>query len=240
MHRYIKQINLKNFGTIAQKKFINSKVLIVGAGGLGTKISEILSRSGVGNINILDYDILDITNLQRQSLYDEDDLAKPKVISLVNKLKKINKDININYINEKLIASNAPKLLNSYDLIIDATDNYETRFLINRVCFENKTPWIFSGILNFEGQSILIDYKNTACLDCILNYKSELLYQPNQNTGIFYPAVLTIASFASSIALNYLKGNFTDFSVLYVFNYETMNFKKITLNKKANCITCFK
>jgi len=240
MNRYIKQINLKNFGEAAQKKLLNSKILIVGAGGLGSKISEILVRSGLGNITVIDFDNLDISNLQRQSLYDEDDINRPKVISLVHKLKKINKEINISYINEKLTEPNAHKLLGAYDLIIDATDNYETRFLINRVCFKNKTPWIFSGILNFEGQSTLIDFKNTACLDCILDYKSDSLYKPSQSTGIFYPAVLTISSFASSIALNYLKGSFSAFSVLYVFNYETMIFKKLNLNKNKNCITCSK
>ena len=131
LDKYSRQIILKNVGPVGQKKILNSKVLIVGMGGLGSPISIYLAAAGVGNIGIVDFDKVNLSNLQRQILFNSSDINKNKTSSALKKLKKINPDIKIYKFNKKLNHTNINKIAKNFDIIADASDNFETRFLLN-------------------------------------------------------------------------------------------------------------
>ena len=136
--RYSRQIILKNIGALGQKKIIQSKVLIIGMGGLGCSVAEFLTRAGVGKLGIIDFDNVDITNIHRQSLYDVKDIKKSKVIVAKKKLHKINSNTKVNCYKVKLNKGNIKNIINKYDYIIDGSDNFKTKFLVNDYCKEKK------------------------------------------------------------------------------------------------------
>ena len=138
LERYSRQIVLKNIGIIGQKKITSSKVFIVGAGGLGCPIADLLCRAGVGEIGIIDYDKISLSNLNRQTLFDTSDLNKYKVDILKKKLNKINPLVKINIFKKKIDYKNINKLINKYQIIVDASDNFKTKFLLNESSIKNK------------------------------------------------------------------------------------------------------
>ena len=139
IERFSRQIILKNIGASGQKKIIQSKVLIIGMGGLGCPVAEFLVRAGVGYLGIVDSDIVDLSNIHRQSLYNTDDLKKPKVKAAQKKLKKINSKTKINCHKIRLNKDNFSKLINKYDYVVDGSDNFKTKFLINDFCKKRKS-----------------------------------------------------------------------------------------------------
>ena len=150
--RYQRQILLDEFGTVAQEKLFNAKVLVVGAGGLGCPALQYLSAAGVGTIGIVDFDIVELTNLQRQTLYAVEDIGKPKAQTAADKLKAFNPDILFHIHNMKLESKNALEIVNQYDLVIDGTDNFATRYLVNDACVLLNKPMVYGAVLRFEGQ----------------------------------------------------------------------------------------
>ena len=134
LERFSRQIILKNIGALGQKKIIKSKVLIIGMGGLGCPVAEFLTRAGIGCLGIIDSDKVDLSNLHRQSLYDINDLKKSKVIAAKKKLKKINQKIKIDCHKIRLDKNNLTKIVKKYDYIVDGSDNFKTKFLINDFC----------------------------------------------------------------------------------------------------------
>ena len=135
--RYSRQIILKNIGTIGQKKILNSKVLIVGAGGLGCPVADLLTRSGVGEIGVIDYDKVSLSNIHRQTLYTTKDVNKYKVNVVKKKLNLINKEVKINIYNKKANEKNLNNIINEYDIIVDGSDNFQTKFLLNKFSLNN-------------------------------------------------------------------------------------------------------
>ena len=129
--RYSRQIILKNIGTIGQKKILNSKVLIVGAGGLGCPVADLLTRSGVGEIGVIDYDKVSLSNIHRQTLYTTKDVNKYKVDVVKKKLNSINKEVKVNIYNQKANKKNLKNIIKKYDVIVDGSDNFKTKFLLN-------------------------------------------------------------------------------------------------------------
>ena len=136
IERYSRQIILKNIGILGQKKILNSKVLIVGMGGLGCPVAEFLARSGVGSLGIVDHDLVSLSNIHRQTLYDEKDLGKLKVKAAKKKLVSINSKTKIDTYNFKLDKKKFIKIIKNNDYIVDGTDNFETKFLINDICLK--------------------------------------------------------------------------------------------------------
>ena len=134
IERFSRQIILKDVGAIGQKKIIKSKVLIIGMGGLGCPVAEFLARAGVGSIGIIDSDNVDLSNIHRQSLYDINDLKKSKVVAAKKKLKKINSEIKVRSYKIRLNKINYSKIIKEYDYIVDGSDNFKTKFLINDFC----------------------------------------------------------------------------------------------------------
>ena len=150
--RYQRQISLEEFGTVAQEKLFQTKVLVVGAGGLGCPALQYLAAAGVGTIGIIDFDIVELTNLQRQTLYSIDDIGKSKAQTAVEKLKAFNPEIQFHVYNTRLDSKNALELISGYDIVIDGTDNFATRYLVNDACVLLNKPLVYGAVLRFEGQ----------------------------------------------------------------------------------------
>lgn len=150
--RYSKQILLKEFGIAAQKKLLNAKVVVVGAGGLGCPALQYLTAAGVGTIGIVDFDLVEISNLQRQILFSVDDIGKSKAETAADKLKALNPEVKFQISNLKLQTSNALEIISQCDLVIDGSDNFSTRYLVNDACMLLDKPLVYGAVLRFEGQ----------------------------------------------------------------------------------------
>lgn len=158
--RYSRQIILKEFGEEAQEKLLNAKVLVAGAGGLGCPALLYLAAAGAGTIGIVDFDVADISNLQRQTLYGIDDIGKSKAESAAKKLKAFNPEIEIRIYDVKLDNQNALKIISEYDVIIDCTDNFQTRYLINDACVILDKPLVYGAVMGFEGQAAVFNFRD--------------------------------------------------------------------------------
>ena len=166
IERFSRQIILKNIGAIGQKKIVKSKVLVIGMGGLGCSVAEFLTRAGVGNLGIADFDLVSLSNIHRQSLYDIDDLKKTKVNAAKKKLNKINPKTSVICYQTKINQKNFDKIIKIYDFIIDGSDNFETKFLINDFCLKHKKFLLTGAISKFDGHIFTFDFKNkeTPCM----------------------------------------------------------------------------
>lgn len=169
--RYSRQIVFRDLGLEGQRKLMSGRVLVVGAGGLGTWAAELLTRAGVGLLRLADDDKVDLTNIHRQGLYDESDAeaSKPKVQAAAERLARINAGAAIETINTRLERTNIDSLAGDVDVILDGTDNFATRFLINDYAVKYGKPWIFAGVVGAEGQMMTIVPGRTPCLRCIMD-----------------------------------------------------------------------
>jgi adenylyltransferase/sulfurtransferase len=183
MNRYIRQIQLEEIGLEGQKKIQTAKILVVGAGGLGCPVLQYLTAAGVGNIGIIDFDIVQQHNLQRQILFNENDIGQNKAITAKKHLQKLNSEIEIEVFAERLNIQNAHKIIQKYDIIIDCTDNFHTRYLIDEVCVHLEKTWIFGAVQGFEGQistfnQKINDLQRSATYRCLFPIMTE---SPNCN-----------------------------------------------------------
>ena len=187
LRRFSRQIILKNIGAAGQKKIFSAKVLVIGLGGLGCPLITYLVASGVGQIGIVDFDKVEISNLNRQTLFKASDIGKLKVNQAKKAIKKINNKIKIIAFKNKLTSKNIRKILNDFDIICDGTDNYNTRYLINDFCLKNKKILISSAISKFDGQLIKFNFKRRGpCYRCFMPSHPDL--ENNcQAEGIFSP-----------------------------------------------------
>ena len=172
IERFSRQIILKKIGISGQKKIIDSKVLIVGMGGLGCPASEFLVRAGIGFLGIIDSDKVEISNIHRQSLYDTSDLKKFKVIAAKKKLKKINTKTKIVSHKIRLNRNNFNKILEKYDYVVDGSDNFKTKFLVNDLCKDKKKFLVTGAINKFDGQVFTFDFKRRN-IPCIRSFFQE-------------------------------------------------------------------
>ena len=157
--KYSKQIILKKFGIVGQKKIMSSKVLIVGMGGLGCPLSIYLAGLGVGKIGIVDYDKIELSNLNRQIIYSHKDIGKYKVDVAKKKINEFNTKLKIKSFKKKLNESNIKKIINEFDIICDGTDNFQTRFLINDYCLKEKKILISAAVSGFDGHLFNFNFK---------------------------------------------------------------------------------
>ena len=236
--RFSRQIILKNIGALGQKKIIQSKVLVIGMGGLGCPVAEFLTRAGVGNLGILDYDNVDLSNIHRQSLYDTKDLKKSKVTAAFKKLKKINSKIKIDTYKLKLNKENYRKIINKYDYIVDGTDNFQTKFLINDFSKKFKKFLVAGAISKFDGHIFTFDFKDkkTPCIrsffqedqisDDILNCEYE---------GILGTVAGIIGTIQANEILRKILGIGKNLSGhILILDLLNLNFRKVKLKKIKN------
>lgn len=165
--RYDRQIKLDIVGVSGQEKLGNSSVLIVGVGGLGCPAAQYLAGAGIGRIGLMDHDKVSITNLHRQVLYDGFDVGKPKALVAKEKLQRVNSEIEIVAIEEALTIENAEMFFNQYDLILDGTDNFETKYLINDACILAGKPWVYASVYKNEGQLSVFNYQGGPSYRCL-------------------------------------------------------------------------
>lgn len=190
--RYSRHIVLEDIGIEGQKKLLKSKVLIVGLGGLGSGVALFLARMGVGHLGIVDNDVVDISNLQRQILYDEDDIGISKVKCGEEKLRKINNSIIIDRYEFLLDSNNANDLISKYDIIVDCTDNFCTRGIISRSCIDNNKKCVFGGVSEFNG-FIFTHVENSSCFECVIG-DYEKCSDDNKFVGVIGAMVGIISS----------------------------------------------
>ena len=234
--RFEKQIILKKIGINGQKKILNSKVLIIGIGGLGCPLLTYLAASGVGKIGIVDHDKVEISNLNRQTLFVQSDIGKFKVNQAKKNINKINSKIKILTFNIKLNSNNIKRVLKNFDIICDGTDNYETRYLINDECKRSKKILISAAISKFDGHLYKFNFrKKSSCYRCFM---PEMPNDENncQSEGIFSP----IAGILGSIQANEVLKTILNFennlhNRMIIFNSIESNFRKIKLGYNLNC-----
>ena len=165
--RYSRNIQLQEVGEKGQEKLKNAKVLVIGAGGLGCPVLQYLTAIGVGTLGIIDNDVVDVSNLQRQILFDTNSIGQNKAIAARDHLKNLNPHIQINVYTEKFQASNAIELAEKYDLLVDGSDNIPTRYLVNDACVLTNKPFVYGGIHRFEGQVAVFNYQNGPTYRCL-------------------------------------------------------------------------
>ena len=167
MSRYDRQIKLTEVGSEGQKKLRNAKVLIVGVGGLGCPAAMYLSGAGVGKIGLMDHDKVDMSNLHRQVLFQESDLGRSKAVVAKEQLEKQNSEVQFEVYEEPLTIENAENIINQYDVILDGTDNFETKYLINDACILTDKPWVFASIYKNEGQLSVFNFEDGPTYRCV-------------------------------------------------------------------------
>ena len=175
IEKFSRQIILKNIGVLGQKKILSSKVLIIGMGGLGSPAADFLARSGIGTLGIVDHDIISLSNLHRQSLYDEKDINQLKVKIAKKKLNKINSKVRVNIFNFKLDKTKFEKIIKNYEYIIDGTDNFKSKFLINDLCLKHKKYLVTGAISKFDGHIFTFNFKNKNIASLRDFYQEEII-----------------------------------------------------------------
>jgi len=233
--RYDRQIRL--FGIKAQEKLKNSSVLVVGAGGLGTVASLYLAATGVGKLILIDREVVELSNLNRQILYWTEDIGKPKVEVAKDKLTKLNPNVKIVTFKASLNENLARKLVKESDVVIDALDNWETRFVLNRVCVEEKKPLIHAGVFGMHGQLLTIIPGETPCLQCIIPEKPpEKKRFPILGTT---PGILALMQVTEAIKIITGYGKSAK-GKLIIYDGEEMSFSEIKVKRRKNCPICGK
>ena len=235
--RFKKQIILKKIGIVGQKKIKNAKVLIIGMGGLGCPLLTYLASSGVCNIGIADYDKVELSNLNRQILFNTSDIGKYKVNQAKSKIKKIYKKITVKVFKIKISKNNIKSIIKNFDIICDGTDNFNTRFLINDYCKKNKKILISAAISKFDGHVFKFNFKKRGpCLRCFMPEKP--LEENNCETeGIFAPVAGIIGALQANEVLKTVLDLKDDLNNNFlVFNSLSMTLRKTKINKNRDCL----
>ena len=237
--RYSRHLLLKDVGVEGQEKIRNGKVLVVGAGGLGAPVALYLAAAGVGTIGIVDGDVVDLSNLQRQVIHFTGDVGHPKVESARDKMLAINPNVKVNTIREFLMSDNALDIIKDYDFIVDGTDNFPVKFLINDACVMAGKPFSHGGILRFEGQTFT-HLPGTACYRCLFKSPPPANAVPTcSQAGVLGAIAGMLGTIQTAETLKYLTGvGELLTNKLLTFNAKTMDFRKINTRRQASCAIC--
>jgi len=237
--RYSRQMILKKIGIIGQKKLLKSRVLIVGAGGLGSPISIYLTALGIGKIGIIDYDKVEISNLSRQIIFSNNDINKKKSSTAINRLKKINPNIKFKSFEKKLSDKNIHNIAKDFDLIVDGSDNFRTRFLINDYCLLKKKILVSGAISKFEGQIYTFNFskKKSPCLKCFI---PEMPNNPDIDNCEHEGIIGTLGGIVGSIQANEVVKEILQIGeslcgYILIIDALKLTFRKVKLNKRTNC-----
>ncbi len=238
--RYSRHLIMPEVGVEGQEKLINSKVLCIGAGGLGSPLALYLAAAGVGNLGILDFDVVDFSNLQRQIIHSEMNVGTLKVDSAKERLEELNSDINITTYNERLTSENAMEIFKGYDLVIDGTDNFATRYLVNDTCVLLGIPNVYGSIFRFEGQVSVFDAKRGPCYRCLYPEPPPPGLVPSCAEGGVLgvlPGIIGTMQAAEAIKIIIEKGTPLIGKLLFL-DVMDMKIDKLILRKDKNCPIC--
>lgn len=240
LRRYARHFSLREIGYKGQEKILKAKVLIIGAGGLGSPIALYLAAAGVGEIGIIDHDKVDLSNLQRQIIHTTNEINTPKVLSAQAKISALNPQITINTYPVMLDIHNALEIVQPYDIIVDGTDNFATKFLINDVCVLLNKPYSHGGILRFNGQTMSIKPHQSACYACIFDRPPPPNSVPNcASAGVLGSIAGMLGTIQATEILKIITGVGTPlYNQLLTFDTKTMDFRKIKLVKNPQCRVC--
>jgi molybdopterin/thiamine biosynthesis adenylyltransferase len=240
IERYSRHILLDPIGGAGQEKLLASKVLIVGAGGLGSPAALYLAAAGVGTIGLLDGDEVDITNLHRQITHHTPDIGRRKVDSAKEKIQAINPDVTVRTYDVWARADNIRDIVREYDFVIDGVDNFFAKFLINDVCWFERIPFCHAGVLQFEGQLMTVLPGRTACYRCVFRSPPPADSVPScGQAGVLGVLPGVIGSLQATEAIKHLLGigePLTD--CLLTYSALTMEFRKVRMERKADCPLC--
>ena len=239
IERFSRQIILKNIGAIGQKKIIHSKVLIVGMGGLGCPVAEFLARAGVGSLGIVDYDNVNLSNIHRQSLYDNSDLNKSKVSIAKKKLKKINSKTKVICHKVKLNENNFNKIVKNYNYIVDGSDNFKTKFLLNEAAIKLRKYFISGSISKFDGHIFTFNFKKKKepCLKCFYQSMPSDNIMNCETEGILGPIAGIVGNIQANEALKVILDIGKNLSSnILIIDLKDLSFRKVKFVKKKPCV----
>ena len=237
---YSRHLMLPNVGVEGQRKLKASSVLIIGAGGLGSPAALYLAAAGVGKIGIVDYDVVDASNLQRQVLHDTAHLGQPKVVSARERLLGINPNITVKIYPEPFTCDNALDILDEYDLLIDGTDNFATRYLANDACVLSGKPYVYGAVYRFEGQVSVFDARSGPCYRCLFAEPPPPEMAPTcGESGVFGVLPGTIGTLQATEALKLILGIGTPaIGKLILYDALDLSFDEIQIKKNPHCKIC--
>jgi adenylyltransferase/sulfurtransferase len=240
--RYNRQMLWPQIGIEGQKKLKASKVLLVGCGALGTVVANLLARGGVGQLTIVDRDFIEITNLQRQVLFDHDDIEQnlPKSVAAQKKIARINPDVTVEAVVADVNHTNIEQLATGKDLLLDGTDNFETRFLLNDVSVKHNIPWIYGAVISAMGLAMNILPNETPCLRCIFETVPPPGMNPTCDTaGVLGPTVSIVSSWQALEAMKLLTGNRADLSrSLFSFDMWDNRWQQLNIARAREVADC--
>ncbi len=239
IERFSRQIILKNIGNLGQKKIIQSKVLIIGMGGLGCPTAEFLTRAGVGSLGIADPDKVDLSNLHRQSLYDYDDINQSKVKVAKRKLNKINSKTKVYCYKLRINNKNFDEIIKDYDYIVDGSDNFKTKFLINDYCLKFQKYLVTGAISKFDGHVFSFNFKNKKdpCLRCFFQ-ENEI---SDDILNCEYEGILgSVAGIIGTIQANEVLKKILNigkslYGLILILDLLNLNFRKVKIKKRKKC-----
>ena len=240
IERYQRHIALKEVGGKGQQRLLDGRVLIIGAGGLGAPAALYLAAAGVGTIGLVDADTVDLTNLQRQVIHFTPDIGKAKVVSAKEKMAAINPGINVNTYQEWAHAGNITGIMKGYDFVIDGTDNFAAKFLINDACVLAGIPYSHAGVLRFDGQTITVKPGESACYRCIFPGPPPKDAIPTcSQAGVIgvLPGVLGLIQATEAIKFLLGKGELLTGRIL-IYNALEMYFNEVRINRDPKCPIC--
>ncbi|NOZ63863.1 MAG: MoaD family protein [Caldiserica bacterium] len=240
IERYSRQIILPEVGGAGQKKILEARVLIIGCGGLGSPCAYYLASAGVGHIGLVDSDRVELNNLQRQILHFTSDVGKLKVESAKEKLNSLNPDVEITTYPLRITSENIMDIIKDYDIIVDGSDNFPTRYLVNDACVIAGKPFSHAGILKFEGQAITIVPHEGPCYRCLFPEPPPPGMVPScQEAGILGAVAGILGMVQATEVLKYIlgKGELLNGKLL-IFNALDMSFRRVNIQRNANCQIC--
>ena len=242
--RYSRHVLLGEIGDAGQARLRESRIAIVGCGALGSAMASLLVRAGVGNLRIVDRDFVEASNLQRQILFDEADAKSvlPKAIAAERHLREVNRDVAVEGVVADLTSESAEELLGRHEIILDGTDNFETRFLINDVAVKDGTPWIYSAVVGMYGCWMPIFPGASACLACLISSgEGKAAEETCDTVGVLGAAAVAVASFATAAAIRVIVGRFEAGDAwLNSLNAWTGKQRSVRVERDPDCTVCVK
>jgi molybdopterin/thiamine biosynthesis adenylyltransferase len=239
--RYQRQLALSVIGAEGQRKLAASAVVVVGCGALGSRQAELMARAGVGCLTLIDRDRVELHNLPRQTLFDENDARErlPKAQCAARHLRAINSQITIEAVTVDVTAANVEELLPSADVVLDGTDNFETRYLLNDVCVKSNTPWIYGGLLGTVGGVMAVRPGIGPCLRCVFPEAPQTSALATCETrGVLNAAVAWVAALQVTEALKILVGDPPAQFRLYGFDIWKGSYRALDVTRSATCPCC--
>ncbi len=236
--RYRRQLALDEIGTAGQLKLKDGRVMVVGSGGLGSAVLFYLAAAGVGTLGVVDYDLVDLSNLQRQIMHSMDDLGSPKTVSAGQKIARLNPDVRVAEIRERITAENAGELTAGYQVIVDGTDNFPARFILNEICVKTGKPFVHGGIHGFTGQVMTVLPGRGPCYRCVFRHA------PAAEASLAAPPVLgavagTIGTIQAAEVVKILVGT-GELLVGRLLVYDALagSFREVQVKSDPSCPVC--